>query len=210
MHFLILIFPVIVAGIEPSGVENCHQYPLFSHSTFMKLVADTLTLSRDLLLFFLEKPADSVLFREVIVPWSTPFLHGLNSTTHELQGFLNSVVLDPLIGAFEPSFLRMLRSCRLYVESIFKSFRERYPESRALIGDSVLDIFVLLIWMSFAARVTLRLIMRLVALVGFRARPSKKPFTVPSKRGLANSPITTLRNIPSSAPSLFVARICKK
>lgn len=210
MHFLILILPVIVTGIEPSGVEDCHQYPLFSQSTFLKLVAGTVTVSRDLLLFFLEKPADFVLARELILPWSTAILHRLKSTTHGLQGLLNSVVFDPLIGAFELSFLPMLRSCLLYVDSILKSFRERYPESSSLIGDSVLDIFVLLIWMTLVAQVTMRFIMRLMALLGFRGRRSKKPFTVPSHRGLANSPITTLQNIPSSAPSLFVARKHKK
>lgn len=210
MHFLILISPVIVAGIEPSGLEDCHQYPLFSQSTFLKLVADTLTVSRDLLLFFLEKPADFVLARELILPWLTAIFHRLKLTTHGLQGFLESVVLDPLIGAFESSVLPLLRSCFLDVESIFKSFRERYSESSPLIGDSALDIFVLLIWMTLVAQVTVRFIMRLMALLGFRGRPSKKPFKVPSHRGLANIPMTTLQNIPSSALSLFVARIHKE
>lgn len=205
------MFPAIVSGIDSNGVDICHQTPLFSHVTVLKLIDDTWVVARDVIWFLLEMPLESVQARTPlhVLLYSDAF-EALKSGVKDLLGMLHTQLLIPVMAVLEAYSLPIMRLCGLYFESVFTEFRDRYPNTRALVGDSIWDILVLIVWLMLVVRVALSLVKWFVALLPLRRRRTKKPFTVPPHVGIPRTPITVRENIPFASPSLSVARTIKK
>ena len=112
------------------------------------LFGDTLSLARDLFLFTLDETGISAAYDD----WGIrPVLSSPFAGTNLFSS--NNLGIEPIIELVQHLLLRIdeyhlrVDNCvRMYVEPMLSSFRSRFPRSGSMIGSSVLDHLILVLW----------------------------------------------------------------